>query len=183
MYNWVNYKGEVLQPPFSFMSAESVAQSRDFDFENLSFTIRVFSQLETYTITWMLGEILVHLLKLLAGERMVLIFKSTVEILRFNFNADEPPMMYFPSLWVIRWSQQVAFSSITCLISRLITLYFWTLCLWIVAYSCINVQRLFLLKLLLNCVSTVLFTMFNRYEIYNYWTTVCKTYQFVHWYW
>jgi hypothetical protein len=66
MYNWVNYRGEVLQPPFSFMSAESVAQSRDFDFENLSFTIRVFSQLETYTITWMLGEILVHLLKLLA---------------------------------------------------------------------------------------------------------------------
>jgi hypothetical protein len=114
---------------------------------------------------------------------MVLIFKSTVEILRFNFNADEPPMMYFPSLWAIRWSQQVAFSSITCLISRLITLYFWTLCLWIVAYSCINVQRLLLLKLLLNCVSPVLFTMLNRYENYNYWTTVCKAYQFVHWYW
>jgi hypothetical protein len=66
MYKKVNYRGEVLQPPFSFMSAESVAQRRDFDFENLSFTIRVFSQLETYTITWMLGEILVHLLKILA---------------------------------------------------------------------------------------------------------------------
>ena len=34
----MNYRGEVLQPPFSFMSAESVAQSRNFDFENLSFT-------------------------------------------------------------------------------------------------------------------------------------------------
>ena len=38
MDKWVNYRGEVLQPPFSLMSAESVAQSRNFDFENLSFT-------------------------------------------------------------------------------------------------------------------------------------------------
>ena len=34
----MNYRGEVLQPPFSLMSAESVAQSRNFDFENLLFT-------------------------------------------------------------------------------------------------------------------------------------------------
>jgi hypothetical protein len=33
----VNYRGEVLLPPFSFMSAESVAQSGNFDFENVSF--------------------------------------------------------------------------------------------------------------------------------------------------
>ena len=38
MDKWVNYRGEVLQPPFSLMSAESVAQSRNFYFENLSFT-------------------------------------------------------------------------------------------------------------------------------------------------
>jgi hypothetical protein len=37
MDKWVNYRGEVLQPLFSFMSAESFAQSRNFDFENLSF--------------------------------------------------------------------------------------------------------------------------------------------------
>ena len=33
---WVNYRGEVLLPPFSFISAESVAQSGNFDFENVS---------------------------------------------------------------------------------------------------------------------------------------------------
>jgi hypothetical protein len=33
----VNYRGEVLLAPFSFMSAESVAQSGNFDFENVSF--------------------------------------------------------------------------------------------------------------------------------------------------
>ena len=33
----VNYRGEVLLPPFSFMSTESVAQSGNFDFENVSF--------------------------------------------------------------------------------------------------------------------------------------------------
>jgi len=44
MDKWVNYRGEVLQPPFSFMSAESVAQSRNFDFETCHLRIRVFSQ-------------------------------------------------------------------------------------------------------------------------------------------
>jgi len=33
MDKWVNYRGEVLLPPFSFMSAES----GNFDFENVSF--------------------------------------------------------------------------------------------------------------------------------------------------
>ena len=33
----MNYRGEVLLPPFSFMSVESVAQSGNFDFENVSF--------------------------------------------------------------------------------------------------------------------------------------------------
>ena len=37
MDKWVNYRGKVLQPPFSFMSAESVAQSGNFDFGNVSF--------------------------------------------------------------------------------------------------------------------------------------------------
>jgi hypothetical protein len=37
MDKWVNYRGEVLLPPFSFISAESVAQSGNFDFENVSF--------------------------------------------------------------------------------------------------------------------------------------------------
>ena len=50
MDKWVNYRGEVLQPPFSFMSAESVAQSGNFDLETCLLGIRVF-----YTIIWMLG--------------------------------------------------------------------------------------------------------------------------------
>ena len=33
----MNYRGEVLIPPFSFMSAESVAQSENIDFEKVSF--------------------------------------------------------------------------------------------------------------------------------------------------
>jgi hypothetical protein len=50
MDKWVNYRGEVLQPPISFMSAESVTQSGNFDLETCLLWIRVF-----YTIIWMLG--------------------------------------------------------------------------------------------------------------------------------
>jgi len=62
MDKWVNYRGEVLQPPFSFMSAESVAKSGSFYLETCLLGVRVF-----YTIIWMLGGKLVHLLKSLAS--------------------------------------------------------------------------------------------------------------------
>ena len=42
MDKWVNYRGEVLQPPFSFMSAESVAHSGNFDLETCLLGIRFF---------------------------------------------------------------------------------------------------------------------------------------------
>jgi len=42
MNKWVNYRGEVLHPPFSFMSAESVAHSGNFDLETCLLGIRVF---------------------------------------------------------------------------------------------------------------------------------------------
>jgi hypothetical protein len=79
MDKWVNYRGKVLQPPFSFMSAESVAHSGNFDLETCLLGIRVF-----YAIIWMFGGKLVHLLKSLASQRMVLIFESTLGILRVN---------------------------------------------------------------------------------------------------
>jgi hypothetical protein len=37
MDKWVNYRGEILLPSFSFMSAESFAQSGNSDFENVFF--------------------------------------------------------------------------------------------------------------------------------------------------
>jgi len=79
MDTWVNYRGKVLQPPFSFMSAESVAHSGNCDLETCLLGIRVF-----YAIIWMFGGKLVHLLKSLASQRMVLIFESTLGILRVN---------------------------------------------------------------------------------------------------
>ena len=115
---------------------------------------------------------------------MVLIFESTLGILWANVAMlTNHQWCIFHSLWAMRWSQQVTFSSITCLISRWMTLHFWTFWVWIVAYLCISVQGLFFRKLRLNCVSPVLLTMLKRYGIYNYWTTVCRTYTFVHWYW
>ena len=111
---------------------------------------------------------------------MVLIFESILDMLRVNVAMlTTHQWCSFQSLWAIRCYQQDTFSS---LIYRLMTLHF-KLSDWIVAYLCINVQGLFLFKLRLNCFSPVLFTMLKRYGIYNYWTTVCRTYPFVHWYW
>ena len=44
MDKWVIYRVEVLQPPFSFLSAESIVQSGNLDFENVSFRDRVFTR-------------------------------------------------------------------------------------------------------------------------------------------
>jgi hypothetical protein len=62
MDKWVIYRGKVLQPPFSFMSAESVDHSGKFDLETCLLGIRV-----SYTIIWMFGGKLVYFLKSLAN--------------------------------------------------------------------------------------------------------------------
>jgi hypothetical protein len=72
----------------------------------------------------------------LASQRMVLIFESTLGILRVNVAMlTNHQWCIFLSSWAIRWSQQVTYSS---LISKLMTLHFWTFWLWIVAYLCIK---------------------------------------------
>lgn len=65
MDKWVNYRGEVLLPPFSFMSADCVVQSGNFDFENVSFRDPGFGFF--YTIILMLDGNVVHLLKSLVS--------------------------------------------------------------------------------------------------------------------
>ena len=76
------------------MSAESVAQSRNFDFENLSFTdpgCFTAGNLHNHQDAWRYIS---------PSSEVISWLENGVNIQKHfrHFNADEPPMMHFPSL-------------------------------------------------------------------------------------
>ncbi|KAJ8300066.1 hypothetical protein KUTeg_021585 [Tegillarca granosa] len=76
---WVNYRGEVLEPPFVYISAEDAADGKDFDFSTLPFRNPA-------------------MFKAVNGVRVQNYFKHFSGTFKSkHYDAPSPPCVYFPN--------------------------------------------------------------------------------------